>query len=181
MGALNTVVAVCIACHGASGEGNSSGVPRLAGQNAGYLAHQLATFKEGTRASAIMQPVARDLDEAGIAAVAAYFSKQVAPLADAPAPVLPGLALAGGMLSESGTSEVPPCFSCHAAYGKGNGARFPAIAGQPSRYLVDRLHEFQARARREAPKPGSMTEVASALDESQVEQVAAYLSRLDPR
>ncbi len=35
-------LATCAACHGASGEGSSAGaIPRLAGQDADYLAHAL--------------------------------------------------------------------------------------------------------------------------------------------
>ena len=180
MGTLNALVAVCIACHGASGEGNSNGVPRLAGQDAQYMSHALSMFSTGTRASAIMQPLARTLSDADMQSLAEYFSKQDAPPADTLAPVLPQFALAGKRLSEAGTSNVPACFSCHAAEGKGNGARFPRIAGQPARFVIDRLHEFQARAREKAPTPGTMTEVASTMDESQIEEAAAYLSQLGP-
>jgi cytochrome c553 len=178
MGALSAVVAVCIACHGAHGEGNSSGVPRLAGQNAEYMSHALSMFKEGTRASAIMQPIARTLSDADMKSAAEYFSSEDAPPADGLAPVLPQFAQAGKQLAEAGTPNVGACFSCHAAQGKGNGARFPSIAGQPARFVVDRLHEFQARAREAAPKPGTMTEVASTMDESQIQEAAAYLSKL---
>ena len=71
------------------------------------------------------------------------------------------------------------CFGCHAARGAGKGARFPSIAGQPARFVVDRLHEFQVRARAKAPEAGSMTAVAATMDERQIEQAAAYLSKLD--
>ena len=71
------------------------------------------------------------------------------------------------------------CITCHGAHGKGNGARFPSIAGQPAQFVTDRLHEFQARARAKAPQPGTMTAVAATLDESQIQASAAYLSRLE--
>ncbi|WP_236002155.1 c-type cytochrome [Paraburkholderia elongata] len=41
--------------------------------------------------------------------------------------------------------SVQACFSCHAAGGKGNGARFPSIAGEPAAFAVAHLHEFKAR------------------------------------
>jgi cytochrome c553 len=169
--------AVCAACHGTHGEGATNGVPRLAGQNADYLSHALSLFKAGTRASATMQPIARNLGDAEARQLAEYFSKQNAPLADASAS--PRLALAGKQLAEIGATNVPACFSCHAEQGKGNGARFPSIAGQPAQFVVNRLHEFQARARGDTPPPGTMTAVAATLDERQIEEAAAYLSQLE--
>jgi cytochrome c553 len=171
-------IMVCAACHGPQGEGGANGVPRLAGQNAEYLSHALSMFKAGTRASAIMQPIARNLGDAEILGFAEHYSKQSAPLlrtAEAPSA---DLVLAGKRLAETGAANADACFSCHAAQGAGNGARFPRIAGQPAQFVVDRLHEFQARAREKAPQPGTMTAVAATLDEQQIQEAAAYLSTL---
>jgi cytochrome c553 len=169
----------CIVCHGPHGGGASEGVPRLAAQDAGYLGKALSMFKAGTRASVVMQPIARSLSEAEIGELSTYFSKQSAPLADASVARSPRLVSAGGRLAETGAGNVAACFSCHGPQGKGVGARFPSIAGQPAKYIVDRLHEFQARARANTPQAGSMTAVAAPMDEAQIEQAAAYLSTLD--
>jgi cytochrome c553 len=168
---------MCIACHGMHGEGGAS-VPRLAGQDADYINHALSMFKGGTRASAIMQPIARSLDDVQIRELADYFSRQDPPLAAASAS--PQLVVAGKQLAEAGASNVAACFSCHGAQGKGNGARFPRIAGQPAQFVIDRLHEFQQRAREKAPAPGSMTAVSTTLNEQQIKETAAYLSQLEP-
>ena len=168
----------CVACHGMHGEGAPAGVPRLAGQDAEYMSHALSMFKAGTRASAIMQPIARNLSDTDMRALADYFSTQHAPLVDAAAAKSPQLVLAGKQLAVAGAANVAACFSCHAEQGKGNGARFPAIAGQPATFVVNRLHEFQARAKGQSPQPGTMTAVAAMLDESQIEAAAAYLSQL---
>jgi len=167
---------LCVACHGTHGGGAPNGVPRLAGQNADYLSHALSMFKAGTRASATMQPIARNLSDTEMRRLADYFSKQDAPLAGAAAS--PQLVLAGKQLAETGAANVAACFSCHAEQGKGNGARFPRIAGQPAQFVINRLHEFQARARGKTPEPGTMTAVAATLDERQIEAAAAYLSQL---
>jgi cytochrome c553 len=171
---------VCVACHGIHGEGAANGVPRLAGQNADYMNHALSMFKDGTRASAIMQPIARTLDDAEIRRLADYFSNQAAPIAEPPAPASLQLAIAGKQLAEVGAPNVAACFSCHGAQGKGVGARFPGIASQPAQFTIDRLHEFQERARGKTPDPGTMTAVSTTLNEEQVEEAAAYLSRLQP-
>jgi cytochrome c553 len=171
--------ATCVACHGMRGEGAPAGVPRLAGQNADYMSHALSMFKAGTRASTIMQPIAKSLSDTRIRELADYFSKQDAPIVDAGAAVSPQLLLAGKRLAEVGAANVAACFSCHAEQGKGNGARFPSIAGEPAQFVINRLHEFQGRAREKVPQPGTMTAVAATLDERQIEESAAYLSQLE--
>jgi len=175
-----TGAATCATCHGMHGEGSPGGVPRLAGQNADYMSHALSMFKAGTRAGATMQPIARNLSDTEIRRLADYFSTQNAPLADAAASASPQVVLAGKQLAEVGAANAAACFSCHAAQGKGNGARFPSIAGEPAQFVINRLHEFQARAQGKAPQPGTMTAVAATLDEKQIEEAAAYLSQLEP-
>jgi cytochrome c553 len=169
---------VCTACHGTRGQGGADGVPRLAGQNADYMTHALSMFKVGTRGSVLMQPVAQSLSDADMRQLAEYFSKQDAPPADAAASAPPQLVLAGKQLAEIGAANAPACFSCHSADGKGNGARFPSIAGQPAQFVINRLHEFQARARGTVPQAGTMTAVAATLHERQIEAAAAYLAQL---
>jgi cytochrome c553 len=162
--------------------GNPAGVPRLAGQNAGYLEHALAMFKTGSRSSPVMQPIAKGLGNADIHALASYLASLHGTASTEP-PVRPpsDLLLAGERLARVGalTDSTPPCFSCHAVGGSDN-PRFPSIAGQPAAYVVSRLHDFQARARDSPPAPATMTAVAARLDEAQVREVAAYLSTLPP-
>jgi cytochrome c553 len=170
----------CTVCHGIHGEGAPGGVPRLAGQNADYMNHALSMFKTGARASAIMQPIARSLSDIETRQLADYFSNQSAPRVDMPASAPSQLVLAGKKLAENGEANVAACFGCHAAQGKGNGARFPGIAAEPAQFVINRLHEFQARAQGKTPEPGTMTAVAATLDENQIAAAAAYLSQLEP-
>ncbi|WP_188792284.1 c-type cytochrome [Dyella nitratireducens] len=173
-------VQICAACHGSSGAGSAAGVPRIAGMNADYLAHALTMFKAGTRRSDVMQPIAKTLSDADINALAHFFSAQNPPLAPAPAPAT-DLVTAGNTLAmHGGDNGVPACFSCHGENGRGNGQRFPGIAGEPDAFVVNRLHEFQVRAKADTPKPGSMTEVASKLTEEQIHAAAAFLSVTQP-
>src|SRR3984893_14707016 len=159
----------CTACHGMHGEGAPGGVPRLAGQNADYMAHALSMFKGGTRANAIMQPIARTLSDVQIRQLADYFSQQSAPRVAAAVSAPSDLVLAGKQLAEMGAADVGACFSCHAAQGKGNGARFPRIAAEPAQFVVNRLREFQARAQGKTPAAGTMTAVAARMDDKQIE------------
>jgi cytochrome c553 len=175
-------VAVCSACHGNQGAGSESvGAPRLAGMNRDYLAHALTMFKNKTRASDIMQPVAQKLSDDQITALSDYFSAQNPVVEAATHAPAADLVANGKRLAESGgEGDVPACFSCHGPSGQGNGARFPAIAGQPMTFSIARLREFQMRAKSSVPKAGSMTEVASKMDDAQIEAAAAYFSVARP-
>lgn len=64
--------AMCLGCHGNSGEGNGQ-FPRLAGQHPEYLAQQLQYFKNGTRHNGMMQSISGSLSEEDIKGIAAYF------------------------------------------------------------------------------------------------------------
>lgn len=74
----------CTGCHGADA---LKTYPRLAGQNAPYMANRLRLWKgglaPGTDGEAVMAPIARALSERQIDDVSVYFTS----LGDAPAPV----------------------------------------------------------------------------------------------
>jgi cytochrome c553 len=174
--------AACVACHGTQGEGSATGAPRLAGQNAQFLERALTMFKAGTHTSPIMQSVASGLSDVEIHELATYFAGLHGTRVPAPQPPA-DLVLAGKELAQVGAMNdpTPPCVSCHRTDGHSDTARFPSLAGQPAAFVINRLHEFQARARANAPDPLTMTDVAAHLDEVQIRQVAAYLSTLPPQ
>ncbi|MBM7124481.1 c-type cytochrome [Dyella flava] len=172
---------VCAACHGALGAGNASGVPRIGGMSADYLAHALSAFKAGRRRSKTMQPIARTLSDADIDTLARYFAAQDPPLAPSPQPPSPDWVAAGKALAfRGGNKSTPACFECHGMNARDDDQRAPRITGEPAIYVVNRLHAFQARARLGTFKPGSMTEVASKLTDTEIRNVAAYLSVTPP-
>jgi cytochrome c oxidase subunit 2 len=71
---------ICAACHGAKGEGNQMmNAPRLAGQEAWYLASSLKRFKSGARGkddpiAASMVPMAKMLSDKQVEDVSAYIA-----------------------------------------------------------------------------------------------------------
>jgi cytochrome c553 len=68
-------IASCAACHGPLGQ--TPGAPGLQGQQRAYLEQQLQAFKSGSRRNDIseqMRSVARQLSDAEIAQLAAYYS-----------------------------------------------------------------------------------------------------------
>jgi cytochrome c553 len=63
----------CEACHGADGVGISDEIPNLAGQKIAYLQAQLRAFKSGDRKHDVMGPIAKQLSDADVENLAAYW------------------------------------------------------------------------------------------------------------
>ena len=66
--------ASCAACHGAAGISPSPEWPNLANQKAAYLVNQLKAFKDGSRKSPLMAPMAMSLTEQDMQNLAAYYA-----------------------------------------------------------------------------------------------------------
>lgn len=69
--------AKCAQCHGRTGRGAGS-FPRLSGRKADYLSARLEKYRAGERVganSALMAPIARDLTDEQIAALAGFMSE----------------------------------------------------------------------------------------------------------
>lgn len=64
----------CVACHGADGIAVIEAAPNLAGENAIYIDTQLKAFRGGKRTNDIMTPIAAELDDATIRAVADWYA-----------------------------------------------------------------------------------------------------------
>lgn len=65
----------CNACHGERGISVAPDqFPHLAGQYASYLEHALRGYRDGTRRHAVMNPIAADLTNEEIRALATFYS-----------------------------------------------------------------------------------------------------------
>jgi cytochrome c553 len=164
---------VCVACHGADGNSVVPTNPVLAGQNADYIAAQLAAFKSGARPSPIMQGMAAPLSPEDMRSVGAWFESQkpVGHFAHDKA-----LAERGQQIWRAGVkaTDVPACAGCHGAAGHGIPAQYPRLAGQYPDLSLGWLKAFASGAR---PNP-VMGQVASKLSENDMKAVAEYISGL---
>ena len=164
----------CFICHGADGESSSPVFPRLAGQNAAYVARQLADYKSGKRRSPSMQPMVEDLSAADFAALGAWYASRpthVHEVADAE------LAQVGRFVYLRGNpySGVAACAACHGPTGQGT-ETLPRVAGQHAQYTENQLKQFGKRER--TNDNAVMHTIASKLSELEVKAVASYLSGL---
>jgi cytochrome c553 len=66
--------AQCFTCHGADGMAKVPDAPNLAGQNESYLIKALKDYKSGARKNEVMSLMVKNLSEADMTQVAAYYS-----------------------------------------------------------------------------------------------------------
>lgn len=164
----------CFICHGADGESSSPVFPRLAGQNAAYVARQLADYRSGKRKSSAMQPMVEDLTADDFKHLGQYFATRPTmghPIAD------PELAQVGSFVYARGNpySGVAACATCHGKDAHGTDT-LPRLAGQHAQYTENQLKQFNSRER--TNDNAVMHGIASSLSELERKAVAAYLSGL---
>jgi len=170
-------VASCSSCHGYDGVGNGdSRVPRLAGQSSAYLVQQLDDYASGKRNHVIMANFAQRLNAQERVDVAAYYaslrSSFPPPLND----LTPSLLERGRQLANLGDDKltVQSCNNCHGPQGAGEYPSIPALKGQYSNYIVQRLQQLAAAHN----DVDLMFPVASALSADDMQAVAAYFEQL---
>ncbi|MBK7899036.1 MAG: cytochrome c4 [Betaproteobacteria bacterium] len=165
----------CHLCHGRDGQSASAVYPRLAGQNAEYVAKQLADFKSGKRKSETMKPQAEPLTEGEMQALGAFFAARKPPPRSARDS---DLVAVGRYLFTQGNSfsGVPACATCHGPKAAGT-PQLPRLAGQHPRYIEDQLAQFNKRER--TNDNAVMHTIASKLTELETHALAEYLATLD--
>jgi len=168
--------AVCGACHGMTGASVNPEWPNLAGQNEGYIAAQLALFKQGVRNNALMMPMAMGLSDQDMADLGAHFAAQ----APAGLEADPSNWQLGEKLYRGGDESrgLPACIACHGPQGKGVGsAKYPALRGQHAVYTYAQLKAY-ADGTRKTPGNDIMQVVASKLTEDEMRALASYTQGL---
>ncbi|VAW62661.1 Cytochrome c4 [hydrothermal vent metagenome] len=172
-----TAGAVCAGCHMPDGNSAVDMFPKLAGQHAQYLTHQLNDYKSGVRTDATMNGMAAALATADdIANVAAFYaSKKSSPAAaDASKVALGKDVYRGG----NTTSSLPACMGCHGTDGSGNpAARFPSLAGQHAAYTIKQLKSFRDGSRTNDNNK-MMQNVANKMTAAEIEAVANYIAQM---
>ncbi len=162
----------CFICHGMAGESSSPVFPRLAGQNAAYVARQLADYQSGRRRSSTMQTMVEGLGPDDLKALGAYFSTRptlVHGVDDSE------LAQVGRFVYHRGNpyNGVAACATCHGFNGHGTEA-LPRLAGQHAQYVENQLKQFNKRER--TNDNAVMHAVASKLTELEVKALSEYLA-----
>jgi cytochrome c553 len=171
---LQTINTVCAACHGADGNSAISLNPKLAGQHPEYLVKQLAEFKSGKRANAVMTGMAAMLSDAEVKDVATYFANQKLTLGVAKTN---GAGSLGEKIYRGGVAatNVPACAACHGPAGAGLPKQFPRLAGQHADYTLAQMRAFRTGERANAPM---MMAISTKMTDAEMAAVADYIQGL---
>lgn len=181
------VTTVCARCHGVDGRGRGVGAfPVLAGQHHEYLRNSLRAFSYGGRLSGIMTPIAASLDNATIAAAAAYYAS-LPGLTDPPPS---GPAEAGGSVARiiargDRAAKLPACGSCHGPDAAARNPAYPKLGGQHENYLSLQLRLFRERSRGGSEYAHLMHPAADGMTAERARELAAYfasvqMARMNP-
>ncbi len=166
---------VCASCHGAEGNSAIPVNPKLAQQHPEYIAKQLAEFKSGKRANAVMLGFASALSEDDMRNVGAYLASTKAK---------PGfakdkdLAALGEKIYRGGIADrqIPACAGCHSPNGAGIPSQYPRLSGQHADYTVSQLTQFRDGIRKNSLQMG---QVAAKLNDREIKAVADYIAGLN--
>jgi len=166
------VAEVCVACHGEQGVAVVPEVPNLAGQSGAAIYKQLHDYRTDSRTHPQMSVIAKALEDAQIADVAAYYAGQPkrnpdpATLAESPAAIV--------RLVELGdpARNIPPCAACHRP-GAGGPIEAPILSEQDRDYLIAQLKMYASGERRNDVY-GRMRTIAARLTPAEIAGLARY-------
>ncbi len=167
--AIEQKVAVCKACHLPATLQSTSVIPNIWGQSEGYLYLQLRDFKSGTRNApedAAMRGFVATMSDADMLEMAKYASTQ-------PWPKVEPISTDTVLLKKGAyATALGGCVGCHFNDWKGFSAN-PRIGDQSTGYLALTFRQFRSGARANSP---GMSDIVRALDEGDIDAVAAYLN-----
>ncbi len=182
---LEALIHNCARCHGYDGLGRDSAFPKLPQLSPEYFHGSLQSYADNSRASGIMQPIAVELDEADMQALADFYTRQTGGAGPQPQDPSPNVLEQGRRIAEQGLPRqgVPPCAHCHGPDAVADNPFFPSLDGQYPDYLSTQLQLWQRGVRGGTPYAPVMAAVARGLKPGQIEAVAAYygsLTQADP-
>jgi cytochrome c553 len=169
-----TATNVCAACHTNDGSRGSPTYPILQGQHPEYLAKELAEFKSGKRANAIMSGMAAALSPEDMTNVAAFYASKEPKPGFAKSKDLVSL---GEKIYRGGIADrsVPACAGCHSPNGAGLPIQYPRLAGQHADYTEAQLVAFRSGVRKNSVP---MMGVAAKMNDREIKAVADYIAGL---
>jgi cytochrome c553 len=161
----------CAACHGADGQSNVAEIPRLAGQQAGFITLQMILFREGLRQVPAMQAPTEKLSDSDVEAVAAFFASL--PSSPPPDRTPRDAAL---MARGQAIAAARNCGVCHLPNYAGR-AQMPRLTHQHEAFLAHTMAEY-----RDGKRVGVDTQMNGAvqgLSDADIAALAHYLAHQD--
>jgi cytochrome c553 len=166
----------CASCHGADGVSKTKEIPHLASQRAAYLNAELRAYRAGTgaRTDPTMRSVVRDLSDAALLKVAAYYASLDPP---------PVAAAESGKAAaarpdpvQAGKAASAPCAGCHGEAGVGKIPGMPSLAGFDTKYLVSSMKAYKTGERKHDMMAAALAKVSDA----EIANLALYYALQKP-
>lgn len=161
----------CAACHGIDGKSSVPEIPRLAGQQAGFITLQMILFREGIRQVPAMQAPTEKLSDADVEAVAAYYASLPSAPPEDRSPRDAALMTRGQAISAARN-----CGVCHLPNYAGR-AQMPRLTHQHEAFLAHTMAEY-----RDGKRVGIDTQMNGAVQgllDADIAALAHYLAHQD--
>ncbi len=152
----------CTGCHGIENYKNAYPtyyVPKLGGQNAGYIVAALTGYKNEERAHPTMRAQAASMTQQDMEDIAAFFASK-------------GEVKTGDAVGPTPEAAKTLCQSCHGETGISIVDLYPNLAGQHSNYLNVALADYKSGKRSNV----IMAAFVATLTEEQIEELSNYYS-----
>jgi cytochrome c553 len=161
----------CAACHGMDGKSTVAEIPRLAGQQSGFITLQMILFREGIRQVPAMQAPTEKLSDTDIEAVAAYYAGLPSAAPEDRTPRDAALMARGQAIAAARN-----CGVCHLPNYAGR-AQMPRLTHQHEGFLAHTMAEY-----RDGQRIGIDTQMNGAvqgLSNADIAALAHYLAHQD--
>jgi cytochrome c553 len=160
-------VALCATCHGADGLPVVEKVPIIWGQHMFYLLTQLKDYRAERRSQEIMTPMAKELSDEEMTALATYFAAQ-------PWPNYHESASAEDKTVAERLAVEGQCTQCHLGGMLGD-SRNPRLNNQKVDYLIQTHTDFRDDVRKNAP---AMAAIVRGWSDEEIAAMSRYLAGL---
>jgi cytochrome c553 len=169
--------APCLACHGESGQSETSETPSLGGQPAPYLVIQLYLFREQQRASTLkkddqkiqdMSEITKGFTDDDLRNFSDFIAKLPSPKPPADAGDPARMQRGSALITQN------RCNNCHNLDLAGR-ENIPRIADQREDYLAKTLREYKSNIRH--GYDGVMADVLAPVSDQQILDLAYYIAR----
>jgi len=167
MEAGKAAATVCASCHGETGNGTFSGMPRLTGKHQTYLVTAINAYKTGERDDAMMKMATASLSPLDIENISLYYAMQKPEGSD--------FKVNGD--AEKGRELAAGCGGCHGEVGHSPSSTVPSLAGQDPAYLIKAVNAYKAGLRDHA----IMRAAVEALTDKNIADISAYFAAQAPK
>jgi cytochrome c553 len=160
-------VELCATCHGTDGIPVNKESPIIAGQHMFYLLTQLRDFRAERRSSELMTPIAKDLSDEEMKALATYYSGQAWP-------AYRFTASQEDINQAKSLAVEGQCTQCHLG-GMVGDSRNPRISNQTVEYLTKTTTDLRDDVRKNA---AAMAAIVRGWSDADIAAMAHYLAGL---